>query len=69
MTKPRSRASDRLDGGSREAFADLGFCRACEIAIELWRCDPFIRVEFLNVVDVVDFVYACPEDLIRSAYR
>jgi hypothetical protein len=64
--KPRSRASDRLDGGSREAFADPDFCRACEIAIELWRCDPFMRLEFLNVVDVVDFIYSCPETLLGS---
>jgi hypothetical protein len=65
MARPQ-RASDRLDGGSREAFADPDFCRACEIAIELWRRDPFMRLDFLNVVDVVDFIYSCPETLLGS---
>ncbi len=67
MNKPRSRASDRLDGGSREAFADPDFCRACEIAIQLWRCDPFMQLEFVGVVDLLDFIYSSAAHLIESA--
>jgi hypothetical protein len=67
VNKPRSRASDRL--GSREAFTDADFLHACEIAIQLWRTDPALQLEFLSVVDLLDFVYACPEDLIRSASK
>ena len=59
------RASARLD--SRSACADPELRSWCPLAIFLWQTDPILRVEFADVVDLLDFMVDISEMLIRSA--
>ena len=61
----KSRFSDRLE--SRSAHADPELRSWCPLAIFLWQTDPSLRIEFMDVVDLLDFMVTVSETLIESA--
>jgi hypothetical protein len=63
----KPRASDRL--GTHAALRDPEFLSWCSAALDLWRNDPPLQLEFFSIVDFFDWSFEVAEDLIRSAFK
>jgi hypothetical protein len=66
VMKPRSRPSDRL---GTPATLSATYMEWASLAIDLWKSDPNIPTEFVDVVSFFDFAQETAQALIESAYK
>lgn len=61
----RPRVSDHLCDPAW--VQDPDFTPWCSVAISLWNTDPALRIEFVDIIDLLDWAYELSSRLILSA--